>query len=151
MSQENIRSNACRRDDGGEVREETLGLEETRLLLTAVKLKHQQDGKVVEEGAVQDEGDERGQPAVSRRRRRLDPVGVHLAQNFNHRRRGQRGHGVGFTAAAVLRTRPLADSPVSDIFNAASRESNSSCVMSSLEHKEKFSTHLQPQGKISKK
>lgn len=37
---------------------------------------------MVEEGAVQDERHERSQPAVSRRGGGLDPVGVHLAQNF---------------------------------------------------------------------
>lgn len=37
---------------------------------------------MVEEGAVQYERDERSQPAVSRRGGGLDPVGVHLTQNF---------------------------------------------------------------------
>lgn len=44
---------------------------------------------MVEEGAVQYERDERSQPAVSRRGGGLDPVGVHLAQNFKATIKGE--------------------------------------------------------------
>lgn len=46
--------------------------------LTAVELEHQQDREVVEKGAVQYEGYQRSQSALSRWRRRFGPVGIHL-------------------------------------------------------------------------
>lgn len=65
---------------------------------------------MVEEGAVQDERDERGEPAVSRRRRGLDPVGVHLAQNFNHsEERTTWAMASAFTDVAVREHEPLAE------------------------------------------
>ena len=43
-----------------------------------MELEEQADGEVVEEAAVWDEGDERGQSALSSRGRGLGPVGVQL-------------------------------------------------------------------------
>lgn len=87
MSQQNICCDAYKPEQVMDTRSEqsvsTWGKKKKACpTLTAVKFKQQQDRKVVEKGAVQYERHERSQPAVSRRGRRLDPVGVHLTQNF---------------------------------------------------------------------
>lgn len=49
-----------------------------------MQLEQQPDREVVEVAAVQDERDERRQPALTGRGCGFGPVGVHLTENFKH-------------------------------------------------------------------
>lgn len=49
---------------------------------TAVELEHQQDREVVEKAAVQDEGYQRSQSALSSWSRGFGPIGIQLTQNL---------------------------------------------------------------------
>lgn len=49
---------------------------------TAVEFEHQQDREVVEEAAVQYEGDQRSQSALSGWSRGFGPISIQLTQNL---------------------------------------------------------------------
>lgn len=87
MSQKNIWSNAYNPDDMVELRFDLtqLGLIEWKQIcttLTAVEFEHQPDWEVVEEAAVQYEGYQRRQSALSSWSVGFGPIGVQLTQNW---------------------------------------------------------------------